>query len=144
MCRNIVRLTYGVVPNHTTGMAALVMADRRITAGDLTYEPAQLKFGFLSERALIAVAGDITVHSEAILRTQEQAKARADISAPNIALIYGHAIQDINPLYAEDKYLAKLGLNTDTFLAQQREYSDSLIAQIVDQMQTYKVADEDR
>lgn len=113
------------------------MSDRKITAGDVEYEPNQLKIAFISDRALITVAGDISLHSEAIVRTNEQVRGRSDTTPQNIASIYGHAIQSAKQRQAEAIYLAPIGLNTDTFLAQQREYSDGFIERITQQMQNY-------
>jgi hypothetical protein len=68
-----------------------------------------------------------------------QATWRQRNTAPqDVALIYGQAMQAVRRRRAEDIYLAPLGLNTDTFLAQQREFSEGFADQITHQMQSYR------
>jgi 20S proteasome alpha/beta subunit len=120
------------------GSAALIMSDRRITTGDIEYEPDQAKFAYITNRAVVAIAGDLSLHSEAIMKTKDQVQGRLDTKPQAIASIYGTAIQSIKRRQAEDEYLAPLGLNTDTFLSQQNEYSDRFLDRIVDQLQQYR------
>ena len=55
--------------------AALTASDRMITAADIQYEPQQQKIAFF-DGTMILVAGDIAIHSQAILDTQKQIKDR--------------------------------------------------------------------
>ena len=59
----------------------------------------------------------------------------------NIALIYGQAIQAIKRRHAEDLFLSPLGLNTDTFLAQQRDLSEGFVDRLAGQLQDFKGSD---
>jgi 20S proteasome alpha/beta subunit len=117
--------------------AAIVMADRKITSGDIEYEPSQQKIAFITPRALITVAGDLAAHSEAIRRTLEQLRQRSEIQPYDLAAVYGQSIQSIRQKQAEDKHLSPLGLNLDMFLSQQREYSDWFVERITNQMQGF-------
>ena len=119
------------------GPAALTASDRKITAGDVEYEPQQLKVAFLNQRALILISGDYAFHTEAILATQRQVQSKPDLSPENIALNYGRTIQSIKRRHAEDLILAPLGMNTDTFVAQQRELSEGFVERITSQLQNY-------
>ena len=97
---------------------ALIASDRMITAGDVQYEPQQLKVANLTSRAVGMVAGDFTVHSQAIREVQDANKEREDTASPyDIALQYGRAMQAIRRRWAEDLYLAPLNLNMNSFLA---------------------------
>ncbi len=58
--------------------AGLIMSDRRITTGDIEYEPNQTKFAYITPRAIVAVAGDLSLHSEAILKTRDQVQNRTE------------------------------------------------------------------
>jgi 20S proteasome alpha/beta subunit len=123
------------------GRAAILMTDRKITIGDIEYEPPQAKIAKVSDRALIAVAGDYSLHSEAIARTEAQLKRRPDTAPYALALIYGQAIQEIKRKQAEDMVLAPIGLNLDIFHDQIREYPDAYSEGIKRQMQEYHGAD---
>lgn len=105
------------------GKVAVVMCDRKITTGDVEYEPNQQKIAYVTKRAIITIAGDYSIHSEAIRLTTEQLKDRQDAAPQAVASIYGQAIQSVKRKQAEDIYLAPLGSNIDMFLAQQNEYS---------------------
>lgn len=117
--------------------AAITASDQMITAGDIQYEPRQQKVAMFTQRALLLVAGDFATHSEAIDITSKQIKGRAEETPFNIALIYGQAIQRIKRRNAEDRILAPLGLNTDTFLSQQKEMSDYFANDLKDQLQRF-------
>lgn len=120
------------------GSAAIIMTDRMITAGDVEYEPAQLKVSFMTDQTSILIAGDYSVHAQALHDTGRQLRTRTPATPNDIALMYGRAIQAIKQRQAEDIYLAPLRLNTDTFIAQQREMSDSFVSRITDQLQGYE------
>jgi hypothetical protein len=130
------RWNYGTVENPVHGIAAITASDRMITAGDIQYEPNQLKAAFF-DAAVILIAGDYTVHSEAIKETRRQIASIKNASPKQLALIYGQAIQSTKRRQAEDLYLAPLGLNTDTFIAQQREMSGGSVDLLMNQLQTY-------
>lgn len=55
-----------------------------------------------------------------------------------IARFYGKQIQTIKLREAEDLFLAPLGLNADTFLAQQKEMPQHLVSRLTEQMQSYR------
>jgi 20S proteasome alpha/beta subunit len=132
---------YGTRDNQSLGAAAIVMSDRKITFGDIEYEPNQTKIAFITKNTLIAIAGDYAVHTEAVRRTYEQVQNRGAVTSHNIASIYSQAIKSIKQRQAEDLYLAPFGLNADAFLAQGREYPDRFIDHVTEQMQRYAGAD---
>jgi hypothetical protein len=110
------RWNYGTKENPRFGVAALTASDRMITAGDIQYEPNQMKAADIPS-GLLLIAGDYTVHSEAIRETKRQIASLPNVAPSRIALIYGQAVQGAKRRQAEDLYLAPLGLNTETFLA---------------------------
>ncbi len=135
------RWNYGTKDSPSLGVAAITASDRKITAGDVEYEPQQLKIAFITPRAIVLIAGDYSLHSEAILETRKQIRDDFSVPPQNIALIYGRSIQAIKRRQAEDLYLAPLGMNTDTFIAQQRELSESFVDRVTRQIQNYKGED---
>jgi 20S proteasome alpha/beta subunit len=136
------RWNYSTAPgviNH--GVAALTLSDRMITAGDVQYEPQQQKIAQLNARTLALIAGDFSIHSQAIQKVAKDVAKRIDLHPSEIARLYGRAIQEIKLQQAEDIFLAPLGLNTDTLLAQQRDISADFVDGIKRQMQGYRGED---
>jgi len=111
---------FGKAPD--LGTAAIIATDRMLTTGDVQYEPTKIKVAQPTPSTLILVAGDFAYHSQAIKRLFKKVDSTA--APENIATIYSQIIQGIKRKEAEDLFLAPLGLNTDTFLAQQKEMSD--------------------
>lgn len=118
--------------------AGLVASDRMITAGDVKYEPHQMKVAEMTGQCLLLVAGDYAIHSQAVRDTKRSVSTARDKSPENIARLYGKAIQSIKQRQAEDLYLTPLGMNSDTFIAQQKDMADSFIDRITHQLQAYE------
>jgi 20S proteasome alpha/beta subunit len=120
------------------GYAGVFASDRMITAGDVKYEPNQMKIAEMTPQCVVLVAGDYSVHSQAVRDTQKTVRNSRDKSPENIARLYGKAIQSIKQRQAEDLYLTPLGMNSDTFIAQQKDMADSFIERITHQLQSYE------
>lgn len=112
---------------------AITASDRMITAADVQYEPQQQKAAFFG-KSIVLVAGDIGIHAQAIHDTEKEIRGR-QLPPHDIAQIYGRAMQLINRRQAENEILAPLGLNTDTFHAQQKEFSVGFVELITSQLQ---------
>lgn len=123
------------------GAAALTLSDRKITAGDVEYEPHQTKIARASDRVLLLIAGDYTAHSQAVKMTMERARNTPGIRPYDLAIAYGAAIQAVRRRLAEDAILAPLGLNTDSFVAQQQDMSDHFVSAVTDQLQSFQGPD---
>jgi hypothetical protein len=133
------KFNYGTLEAPDLGHAAITVSDRKLTAGDIEYEPNQTKVAYLGN-SLIMVSGDIAIHSQAIQDTIKGLNSR-DLPPRDIALIYGRAVQAINARHAESEILAPRGLNTDTFTAQQKDFSQAFIDTIMAQLQNRQPAD---
>lgn len=129
---------YGTLERPDLGRVGILLSDRMITAGDAQYEPQKQKAAQLAPKVLVAIAGDYSIHSQAIKDTHAQLRGKADPHPYDAALIYGRAIQGIKRRQAEDLYLSPLGLNTDTFVAQQKEMSDGLTNALIDRLHSYR------
>jgi 20S proteasome alpha/beta subunit len=132
---------YGTVEKPEFGYAGITASDRMVTAGDVQYEPAQLKIAFLTTRTLLLIAGEYSIHSEAINFLRKEIMRNPNRTTQNIALLYGRQIQEIKSRQAEDLFLAPIRLNTDTFIAQQKDMADSFIERITTQIQNFDGAD---
>jgi hypothetical protein len=124
-------------PKHW-GPAAIAISDRMITAGDVQYEPQQLKVATVYPASLVMIAGDYSLHTQAMKEMYGHLIGVTDAKPRDIALIYGRAIQGIKRRQAEDLFLAPLGLNTDSFLAQQKDMSEHFVKSITAQLQGYR------
>jgi hypothetical protein len=121
------------------GKVAVTISDRMFTTPDFQYEPELAKVGRLSPKTIVLVAGDLSIHSEAIKNVTSKITPLA--LPENIAVIYGREIQAIKRRHAEDIFLAPLGLNTDIFTAQQREMAPQFVDTITNQLQSYRGED---
>ena len=54
------------------GVAAIALSDRMVTAGDVEYEPQQLKIAHITPRTIVMIAGEYSIHSQAIQATHKQ------------------------------------------------------------------------
>jgi 20S proteasome alpha/beta subunit len=120
------------------GMAALVASDRMITAGDVEYEPDQLKVAYVSTNAIVVIAGQYPVHTQALKELIKSGQIKTETPPATIAQLYSKSIQKIRVQLAEDILLAPLGLNTDMFIAQQRDMAESFVKRISDQLQEFE------
>jgi 20S proteasome alpha/beta subunit len=119
------RWNYGTNEQPNWQYAALAISDRMITTGDVTYEPNQTKIAQFTPTTMGLIAGDYSISPE------------------RIANLYGHAVQEIKLKQAEDIYLAPLGLNSDSFLAQQKDMAPHFVSLLTEQMQAYPGEDVD-
>lgn len=130
--------SYG--PNDV-GPAVVTASDRQITAGDIEYEPAQVKICFLTPRLIILIAGSYPIHSEAILCTKRAVQESPQIDPGVIAELYASYLRDIKARFARQVYLSPLGLTQETFMAHQKEMLPEVVTKITSQLQNYQSED---
>lgn len=130
---------YGTSERPDIGPAFLTASDRMLTAGEIEYEPAKFKVGFLSKHALLLIAGNYATHSEAVLNVQRQLRSGGQIDVREIAELYGQQIRQFRLRQAAQRYLAPFGLDENTFITKQREMAPSLTVDLANQMQNHRV-----
>jgi 20S proteasome alpha/beta subunit len=130
----------GAAPNW--GNAAIVLSDRMITVGDTQFEPSRQKVAQITDSIALVIAGDYSLHSEAVKRTINHFRARQSASPLDVSVYYGRVIQQLKLKEAEDIFLAPLGLNSDSFLAQQKDMAPHFVSHLTEQLQGYR-AEED-
>jgi 20S proteasome alpha/beta subunit len=126
-----------VYPDRQIGRAAIAVADRMLTSGDIEYEPAQTKISFLHRRIIALVSGDITVHSEAITHILRQLTVDPVDDVERVADLYAAEIRAIRKHRATTRYLSPLNLNGDSFVTKQKDMLPQLVYDITNQMQDY-------
>ena len=65
-------------------------------------------------------------------------RGAANATPKEVATYYGRAIQALKLKEAEDLYLAPLGLNSDSFVAQQKDMAAHFVTHLTEQMQAYR------
>lgn len=99
----------------TTGKAAITASDRQLTAGDIEYEPPQLKVSFQGRHTIIMVAGDYPTHTEALHRVSRILRNTPNLDPQERAEAYAASIRDVKFRQACGLYLAPLGLTSEIF-----------------------------
>lgn len=135
----IAALINWIYPNKEIGRAVITVADRMLTSGDIEYEPAQLKVSFLRKRIIVLVAGDITIHSEALTIVGKTLASSPEDDVEIIADLYAAALKTIKNNRAASEYLSPLNLDTTSFILQQKHMSSNLVFEIVNQLQGYSL-----
>jgi len=97
------------------GKPVITASDRELTAFDIEYEPAQLKVSFLTKRAIILVAAEYTIHSEALQQTQRKIIAPGEAEPSAIAEMYAAALRNVRFRNAANIYLSPQRLDYDLF-----------------------------
>jgi hypothetical protein len=97
-----------------------------------------MKLAHMTPHVMTLVAGDFSLHSQVIVDARKLLQNSPDKTPENVARLYGRSIQNLKQRQAEDLYLAPLGMNSDTFIAQQKDMSDNFIDRITNQLQSYQ------
>jgi hypothetical protein len=126
-------------PTHEIGTAVITASDRMLTAGDIQYEPAQHKVSFISTHAIIMVAGDMVIHTEALLSTQSDIQRDNFTTVRQIAENYASHIRRIRLKRASQIYLSPLGLDENTFLINQKNMVPQLVFDLSNELRGYVV-----
>lgn len=97
------------------GRAVLLTADRMISAndGEIQYEPNQMKFVAVTNRVVVLIAGNYSVHSEAIQSTMKHLAITPTADVREIAELYGSFVAEYRLREAGHLYLKPLGLSVD-------------------------------
>ena len=135
----IAALCNWLYPNKEIGRAVITAADRMLTSGDVEYEPPQFKTCFLAPKINILVAGDMVVHTEALLATHRRIAVSPSDDVENAARIYASCVQDVRERRAADLYLRALGLDQLSFLQQQKQMNQQLVFDLASQLQAYEL-----
>ena len=98
----------------------LAISDRMITYGDTEFEPEQPKITALAPRIVCLFAGHRDFHQMIVSATQQSAAADGVTAVAEAAELYASHYIVLRRRRAEQKYLAPLGLTTETYLSRQR------------------------
>ena len=118
------------------------VSDRMLTAGngDIEFEPEQGKFWPLSPSIVALIAGDSTVQGELLKQTHKQVKdwifsdPNSWVNVNDAASLYCQKFRELRRERAEAAVLCPLGLDIQSFLANQSTMERELVGQIANRL----------
>jgi hypothetical protein len=121
------------------------VSDRMITSDDIEFEPPQSKMWRLTPSIFVLTAGDTTLHAE-ILNDVEIDVVQRVVAEPanwwrvrDVAELYRGWYEEISLRRAESVILKPLGLDVESFKAEQSEMDPSLVARIASDLSNYEL-----
>jgi hypothetical protein len=120
-----------------TGWAVLGTSDRKLTSGDVEYEPPQTKHCVLAKRVVLLTAGAMHTHTEAIRATQKMLRLDPEEDVATIAEMHASNIRSLRAKFAAEQILSPFGMNHETFLAKQRDMSADFVAEMASRISTF-------
>jgi hypothetical protein len=109
-------------------------ADRMITAGDVQFEPPDIKIAGLTSSLAVMTAGDSALHAEILQNVRTEIKERILydpdewLNIKDVADMYTRYYNETRTKRAERAILAPLGLDTDSFIRRQQEMSSDFVS----------------
>jgi hypothetical protein len=122
-------------------------SDRMITSGDVEYEPDTLKWVGLSSAIGILWSGDAAVQAEIFQPTVKEVKDRIDKeperwwTVKEVVDIYHTKYMAVGRRVAEDQVLAPLGLDTNSFIRRLKDFPQSEIIRLTEEMKVSSYLD---
>lgn len=111
-------------------------SDCMITAGDIQFEPPDIKVSVLTSSIAVMIAGDSALHAEILQSVRAEVGERTEfepeewLKVKEVAELYSHSYNEVRKKRAESAILAPFGLTTDTFLTQQVHMSTDFVRQL--------------
>ena len=120
--------------------AVLGASDRMLTAGDIQFEPTQIKVVQLTSSIAVMVAGDSSAQAEILQEVRRDVQERVKQDPTNwwlvkdVAELYSHYYSRVRAKRAERAILNPLGLTQNTFITQQGQMAESLVRQLATEL----------
>lgn len=122
------------------GWGILTASDRMWTLEslDIEYEPTQGKWSNLTERMMLLVADDISVHSDLIQWIKAHIAGQRNLRVREIAEQYGENLRQLRAVRASQYALSLYGLTAETFIEKQRYLDPNIVTSFDSAMQQYE------
>jgi hypothetical protein len=122
------------------------VSDRMLTAADgqIEFETGQVKAWLFSNSIIALVAGDTTIQAEILRQVDKEVKAWIDadkatwVNVKDVASMYCKKYREIRRARAEAEILYPLGLDIQSFLANNGSMQNELVAKISQQLTEYE------
>jgi hypothetical protein len=106
------------------------------TSGDIEFEAWQTKiYPFGPAKAFAMVSGDQSHHQAIATETHRMVTERGITEVKEVASLYAHNFATLRRKRAERLHLAPLGLDSESFIARQREINPRLILHLESRLQ---------
>lgn len=118
-------------------------SDRMLTAGDIQFEPGDVKIRRLTNSITIQTAADSDLHDEIYQSVVVDVRDRIDLfpdewwSVKEIAEMYAKYYSDVHSKRAERALLAPLRLTIEDFLDRQQTMDSELVARLTSEIINY-------
>ena len=118
-------------------------SDRRITSGDVQYDPDEPKIYPLTNSIVVMMAGEMTLHSEVYEQVYRDVVERIEFDPDNwwsvkdVAKLYCDYYCKLQEEEAERKFLRPRGLTVETFTARQREMLPEEVQRLGEKVNNY-------
>ena len=106
-----------------------------LTAGDIEFERPSAKFGRFGPSIVVMIAGDFSIQDEICQRTVHGKSAGFSSVSEAVSAYYAE-VSSYNVRLAERSVLSPLGLNMESFIARQREFSPKFVDQVKYEIRT--------
>ena len=119
------------------------VSDRMLTAGDIEFEPQQMKVWPLSRSIYALIAGDATLQAEIMKRVENDIVQRITnaptdwIPIREAAELYCKEYKQLLRQNAEADILQPVGMDLNTFLAQQKRLNTSFVTSTAEALRAY-------
>ena len=125
----------------------LGMSDRMLTAGDIQFQPPSSKIWEITKSIVMMAAGDVGLQTEIWTQVRKSVDVRIQ-EKPNdwfrveeVADLYRAAYFNLKRRRAEMEILAPLGLDSTSFLTQQKSMDAELVSKIAQELISYRMPD---
>lgn len=123
------------------GSAAVGASDRMVSTAD--NQTKRLKIHHLTDHVIAMIAGDVALHTELLIEVRrliaDTSSEPASHSVKNIADAYSLAYLEGKKRRAERQFLLPLGLDSTSFIANQRSLDEKIAADITRELLHYRM-----
>ena len=115
-------------------------SDRMITAGDIQFQPPQTKLYNLTTSIVVMSAGDVALQGDIIYGVRAIINDRIEREPANwwnvsdVAELYRKSYNQVCSRLREQQFLAPLSLDSETFVARQRELDPQLVEKLATEL----------
>jgi hypothetical protein len=120
-------------------------SDRMITAGDVQFEPAQVKAWWMNPSIVVMISGDTALQTEILLGVHAEVRERIERDPANwwtvreVADLYVSHYNAVRADRAENALLTPFGLTRDAFISRQSEMSISFLRDLSVDLLSYEL-----
>ena len=128
------------------GKRVIGVSDRMLTAADgqIEFETGQVKAWMFSNSIIALISGDTSIQAEVLRLVDKEVKAWIDadqktwVNVKDVASMYGHKYRQVRRERAEAEILHPLGMDLQSFLANNGSMQPDLVTKIYQRLSEYE------